>query len=62
MPVVVPTGAPEATKWLEKMGVEVIEVEIPSLVMPRNSGSASERRLVSASNCARLLRAVATFG
>jgi N-dimethylarginine dimethylaminohydrolase len=39
MKIMVPTEAPEATRWLEKMGVEVVEVEIPSLVTPRNSGS-----------------------
>jgi len=37
--VLLPTGEPRATKWLESKGVEVIEVEIPSLVGPRNSGS-----------------------
>jgi N-dimethylarginine dimethylaminohydrolase len=39
MRILVPTGEPKATKWLESVGVEVIEVEIPSLVGPRNSGS-----------------------
>ena len=39
MKVVVPAGTPQGTKWLESIGVEVIEVEIPTLVRPRNSGS-----------------------
>lgn len=39
MKILVPSGAPKGTKWLEKQGVEVIEVDIPSLVGPRNSGS-----------------------
>jgi len=39
MKIMVPSGEPKATKWLEKNGVEVIEVDIPSLVGPRNSGS-----------------------
>jgi N-dimethylarginine dimethylaminohydrolase len=39
MKVLLPTCEPRATKWLESIGVEVIEVEIPSLVGPRNSGS-----------------------
>ena len=37
--IIVPAGAPKASKWLEGMGIEVIEVDIPSLVWPRNSGS-----------------------
>ncbi|UCH58108.1 MAG: hypothetical protein JSV18_04235 [Candidatus Bathyarchaeota archaeon] len=37
--ILVPTGAPKATKWFENIGVEVVEVECPSLVGPRNSGS-----------------------
>ena len=37
--IIVPTGAPKATKWLESVGIEVIEVNIPTLVWPRNSGS-----------------------
>jgi N-dimethylarginine dimethylaminohydrolase len=37
--ILVPTGAPKATKWFESIGVEVVEVECPSLVGPRNSGS-----------------------
>jgi N-dimethylarginine dimethylaminohydrolase len=38
MKVLVPTGNPKATKWLESIGVEVVEVECSSLVLPRNSG------------------------
>ena len=37
--ILVPTGAPKATKWFDSIGVEVVEVECPSLVGPRNSGS-----------------------
>jgi len=39
MKILKPTGTPKATKWLESIGVEVVEVEVPSLVRPRNSGS-----------------------
>jgi N-dimethylarginine dimethylaminohydrolase len=39
MKILVPTGNPKATKWLESIGVEVVEVECSSLVRPRNSGS-----------------------
>ncbi len=39
MKIMVPAGEPKATKWLESVGVEVIEVDIPTLVWPRNSGS-----------------------
>lgn len=39
MKVLVPTGKPRATKWLESIGVEVVEVECSSLVAPRNSGA-----------------------
>ena len=39
MKILVPNGKPEATKWLESIGVEVVEVEMGSLVRPRNSGS-----------------------
>ena len=39
MKILVPTGEPKATKWLESIGVDVVEVEIPTLVGPRNSGS-----------------------
>jgi N-dimethylarginine dimethylaminohydrolase len=37
--IIVPTGEPKATKWLESVGIEVVEVEIPTFVGPRNSGS-----------------------
>jgi N-dimethylarginine dimethylaminohydrolase len=37
--ILVPTGNPKATKWFESIGVEVVEVEVPTLVRPRNSGS-----------------------
>jgi N-dimethylarginine dimethylaminohydrolase len=37
--ILVPTGAPKATKWFESIGVEVVEVECSSLVGPKNSGS-----------------------
>ncbi len=39
MKILVPTGAPKATKWFESIGIEVVEVECSSLVGPRNSGS-----------------------
>ena len=39
MKILVPTGAPKATKWFECIGVEVVEVECPTLVGPKNSGS-----------------------
>ncbi|MFW6109176.1 MAG: hypothetical protein ACOC6N_01885 [archaeon] len=39
MKILVPAGAPKARKWLESIGVEVVEVDIPTLVRPRNSGS-----------------------
>lgn len=39
MKVLTPTGNPKATKWLESIGVEVVEVECSSIVRPRNSGS-----------------------
>ncbi|MFP3952349.1 MAG: hypothetical protein ACLFVP_09460 [Candidatus Bathyarchaeia archaeon] len=39
MKILVPAGNPDATKWLESIGVEVVEVECSSLVRPRNSGS-----------------------
>jgi N-dimethylarginine dimethylaminohydrolase len=39
MKVLVPAGNPKATKWLESIGVEVVEIECSSLVRPRNSGS-----------------------
>ena len=37
--ILVPTGNPKAAKWFESIGVEVVEVEVPTLVRPRNSGS-----------------------
>ena len=37
--IIVPSGEPKATKWLESVGIDVIELDIPSLVWPRNSGS-----------------------
>ncbi|HUS78887.1 MAG TPA: hypothetical protein VM050_09530 [Patescibacteria group bacterium] len=37
--VLVPTGEPKARKWLESIGVEVVEVNCPTLVGPMNSGS-----------------------
>ena len=37
--IIVPTGKPKAIKWLESVDVEVVEVDIPTLVGPRNSGS-----------------------
>ena len=37
--ILVPTGAPKATKWFESIGLEVVEVECSSLVGPRNSGT-----------------------
>ena len=39
MKIIVPTGSPKATKWLESVGVDVVEVDIPTLVWPMNSGS-----------------------
>jgi hypothetical protein len=39
MKLLTPSSEPKTTKWLEKMGVEVVEVNIPTLVGPRNSGS-----------------------
>lgn len=39
MKIMVPSGEPKATKWLESIGVDVIEVDIPTLVWPMNSGS-----------------------
>jgi len=39
MKILVPRGNPKNTKWLESIGVEVVEVECSSLVRPRNSGS-----------------------
>ncbi len=39
MKIMVPVGNPKNTKWLESIGVDVVEVECSSLVRPRNSGS-----------------------
>jgi len=39
MKILVPTGSPKATKWLESIGVEVVEVECSSIVTPLNSGT-----------------------
>ncbi|MFC1803005.1 hypothetical protein ACFL0D_03450 [Thermoproteota archaeon] len=39
MKILVASGRPKATKWLESIGVEVVEVDVSSLVSPRNSGS-----------------------
>ncbi len=39
MKILVPSGHPKATKWLESIGVEVVEVEVDTLVGPMNSGS-----------------------
>jgi hypothetical protein len=32
-------GNPKATKWFENLDIEVVEVDVASLVRPRNSGS-----------------------
>ena len=32
-------GNPKATKWFESIGIEVVEVDVATLVRPRNSGS-----------------------
>jgi N-dimethylarginine dimethylaminohydrolase len=37
--LLVPTGEPKATKWFESIGIEVVEVECPTIVEPMNSGS-----------------------
>jgi N-dimethylarginine dimethylaminohydrolase len=37
--VIRPAGDPKGTKWLESVGVKVVEVEIDSLVGPMNTGS-----------------------
>ena len=39
MKVLVPAGKSKARKWLESVGVTVVEVECPSLVMPRATGT-----------------------
>ena len=37
--IMVNQGNPKATKWFESMDIEVVEVDVASLVRPRNSGS-----------------------
>jgi N-dimethylarginine dimethylaminohydrolase len=37
--ILVNEGNPKATKWFESIGVEVVEVDVGTLVRPRNSGS-----------------------
>lgn len=37
--ILVNEGNPGATKWFESIGIEVIEVDVATLVRPRNSGS-----------------------
>ena len=37
--ILVNEGNPKATKWFESIGLEVIEVDVATLVRPRNSGS-----------------------
>jgi N-dimethylarginine dimethylaminohydrolase len=37
--IIVPTGNPKDRRWLESVGIEVVEVDIASLVRPKNSGS-----------------------
>ena len=37
--IMVNEGNPKATKWFESMGIEVVEVDVGTLVRPRNSGS-----------------------
>lgn len=37
--IIKPTGTPNGTKWLETQGIEVVEVDVSSLVAPRNSGT-----------------------
>ena len=39
MKIITSDQYPKATKWFESIGVEVVEVHIPSLIRPRNSGS-----------------------
>jgi hypothetical protein len=39
MKVMIPTGSSKSVKYLESIGVDVVEVECSSLVRPRNSGS-----------------------
>jgi arginine deiminase len=37
--ILVNEGNPKATKWFESIGIEVIEIDVATLVRPRNSGS-----------------------
>jgi len=37
--IMVNEGNPKATKWFESIGIEVVEVDVATLVRPRNSGS-----------------------
>jgi N-dimethylarginine dimethylaminohydrolase len=37
--ILVNQGNPKATKWFESIGIEVVEVDVGTLVRPRNSGS-----------------------
>ncbi len=37
--ILVNEGNPKATKWFESIGIEVVEVDVATLVRPRNSGS-----------------------
>ncbi len=37
--ILVNEGNPKATKWFESIGIEVVEVDVSTLVRPRNSGS-----------------------
>lgn len=37
--IMVNQGNPKATKWFERIGIEVVEVNVDTLVRPRNSGS-----------------------
>jgi len=39
MKIMVPAANPKNIKWLESIGVDVVQVECSSLVRPRNSGS-----------------------
>jgi len=39
MKVLVPAGRDAARRWLESIGVTVVEVECSSLVMPRGTGT-----------------------
>ena len=37
--IIKPTGTPKGSKWLERQGIEVVEVDVTSLVAPENSGT-----------------------